>query len=126
MIVIIKKLDIILIICLAIFGAAFNYLYHSTATQDVSAVIKLDGMQYREISLAKESIVEVLNADGSILNVIETKGGTVWMHDASCPDGLCIKQGKIEKSGQIIVCLPNRVTVEIFSSKPEEFDAIVK
>ena len=35
------------------------------------------------------------------------------MIKATCPDHLCIKQGKINKKGATIVCLPHHLVVEV-------------
>ena len=51
-----------------------------------------------------------------------TKDG-VYMKDASCPDMLCIKSGKINKPGQSIGCLPNKIMVEIVGVK-KDVDAV--
>ncbi len=39
------------------------------------------------------------------------KGKGVHMISSPCPDKLCIKQGFINKVGESIVCLPNRVVI---------------
>lgn len=39
--------------------------------------------------------------------------GEVWVANANCPDKTCEHTGKISRSGQSIVCLPNGVTVTI-------------
>lgn len=41
------------------------------------------------------------------------KDGAAYIDYADCPDGLCVKQGKIRSAGRSIVCLPNRVTVTV-------------
>lgn len=46
-------------------------------------------------------------------NVLSITGDAVEMFEASCPDQLCIRQGRIDKVGQMLVCLPNRTLVEI-------------
>lgn len=46
-------------------------------------------------------------------NLLVVKDGYAYMERADCPDGLCIRQGKISKEGERIVCLPNRVMVTI-------------
>ncbi|HBE87040.1 MAG TPA: hypothetical protein DDW53_19330, partial [Lachnoclostridium sp.] len=33
--------------------------------------------------------------------------------EASCPDKVCVRTGKIHRSGELIVCLPNRVVITI-------------
>ena len=35
------------------------------------------------------------------------------VQEASCPDHLCIRQGKISREGEMIVCLPNRMIAEV-------------
>mgnify|MGYP000590388048 CR=1 FL=1 len=51
------------------------------------------------------------------------------MKEADCPDKYCVKQGKITKTRQNIVCLPHKVVVEIAVSdntKGNEADVIAK
>ena len=50
-------------------------------------------------------------------NTVTVKDGEASMSEADCPDGLCIKQGAISHSGEVIACLPNRVTVQIISGQ---------
>ena len=47
----------------------------------------------------------------------------VYMKEASCPDKLCMHSGIINKPGQSIVCLPNKIMVEIISDK-KDVDAV--
>lgn len=46
-------------------------------------------------------------------NLIEIGDGKVRVIEADCPDKLDVKQGYISEVGEIIVCLPNRLVVEI-------------
>jgi hypothetical protein len=46
---------------------------------------------------------------------LEIAGGRVRMVDSACPDKLCVKRGWISSPGQSIVCLPNRVVIEVVS-----------
>jgi hypothetical protein len=48
------------------------------------------------------------------------------MAEADCPDGLCVKQHKIDKTGQTIVCLPHRVVIEIEGGQTNELDGVVQ
>ncbi len=41
------------------------------------------------------------------------------MDKADCPDKLCVKQGKISKSGESIICLPHKVVVKISAEERE-------
>lgn len=44
---------------------------------------------------------------------LEVKDGRVRMLDSACPDKLCVRTGWIARLGESIVCLPNRVVIEI-------------
>ncbi len=48
------------------------------------------------------------------------------MTDADCPDKICIQTGEIHQVGRNIVCLPNKVHVEIVGSSEDGVDAIVQ
>lgn len=46
-------------------------------------------------------------------NTVIIKDGTVYVSDATCKNQICVNTGKISKKGESIVCLPNKVIVEI-------------
>ena len=48
------------------------------------------------------------------------------MSEANCHDQLCVKQGRINKVGQSIVCLPNRVVITVISGDKDSMDSVVK
>ena len=47
---------------------------------------------------------------------LEVRGGRARMLDSACPDRLCVKMGWISSPGESVVCLPNRVVIEIVSA----------
>ncbi len=65
----------------------------------------------------------VIDIDGH--NKVVIYDGEVRMEEADCPDKLCVLQGKISRSGQTIICLPNKVMVTIKGGK-SEYDGVVK
>lgn len=46
-------------------------------------------------------------------NTVVIKDNTVYIDSADCKNQICVKTGKISKKGENIVCLPNKVIVEI-------------
>ena len=46
-------------------------------------------------------------------NILIIEGGEAFIKEADCPDGLCIRQGRISRVGERIVCLPNKILVEV-------------
>ncbi|MDD2958700.1 MAG: NusG domain II-containing protein [Lachnospiraceae bacterium] len=69
--------------------------------------IQADGNDYGTYSLSEDQIISI----GST-NVCEIKDGKAFMSESTCPDHLCMKQRSIDDSGGLIVCLPNRITIE--------------
>lgn len=76
------------------------------------ARVTVDGQTVGEYSLS-ESGEYVLNGG---TNVLVVSGGKAYMKSATCPDKTCVTRHKsgISYDGETIVCLPNRVRVEIY------------
>lgn len=55
-------------------------------------------------------------------NKVIIKDGKVYMESADCPDHLCVKKGEIKYAGRSIVCLPNKVVVEISGAPADDVD----
>ncbi len=80
--------------------------------------VQVDGKEIQTIEFTKENIGKTFEIETKFgRNVIEVGDGEVWITEASCPDKLDIKQGKIDSNGQMLVCLPNRLIVEIKENK---------
>jgi hypothetical protein len=80
-----------------------------------------DGLVIRVTANSEEVLVLPLGKDHGELTVkgfeggsyLEISGGRVRMIDSACPDKLCVRSGWISRQGESIVCLPNRVVIEI-------------
>lgn len=88
--------------------------------------ITIDGELYEEVSLDKNQtiIIETPGEEGS--NTLEVKDGYAKMIDSNCPDHLCEQQHRISKKGETIICLPNKVIVEVQSEEEPEIDGVAK
>ncbi len=71
--------------------------------------VELNGEVIATYSLSHEGEYTLL--DGKCVLVIS--GGEAYMRYADCPDGTCVRTGRISYSGQSIICLPNRLTVRV-------------
>ena len=77
--------------------------------------------QVRVTANGREALVRPLGEDSGELSVsgqegesyLEISGGRVRMIDSACPDKLCVHAGWISDPGESIVCLPNRVVIEV-------------
>lgn len=121
------KRDIILVLSLVIIAAAaFLIINYGVKKNGKYVVIKVDGRVIKTLELDRETSIEVNGYQGGV-NEIVIKDGKVSMTDADCPDKLCVKTGKISKTGETIVCLPHRVVVEIKGSQDDDaVDSVVR
>ncbi len=118
-----KRNDFILIaIILAIAAAGLIYLNFAKKSGDM-VVVKVDGAVYKELPLNKDTTLEI-QVTGGGTNFLVIKDGHAIIEDASCPDKICVHHRQIEKDGESIICLPNKVVVEIEGSKQNEVDAV--
>ena len=125
-----KKKDII-IIAAALLCALALYLVSqvSMGAEASSVVVTVDGREMLRRPLAMENSYEIAQEDGSI-NVIRVEGGAVFMQEANCRDGLCIRQGKMKNAAKTIVCLPHKLVVQLTGDTPEsdvsDLDVIIQ
>lgn len=114
-----KKKDIIIIciiVLITISGFIFNYFYFH---QDGTFVqIKVNNKKYQTVPLNVDQTIEIGDK-----NTVIIKDSSVYVVNSTCPDKLCQKQGHISKNGQQIICLPNKVVIEIISNQNKEIDA---
>ena len=76
--------------------------------------VQVDGKEIKRIIFHKKIIGKTIPIETEFgYNLIEIGDGKVRVIEASCPDQLDVKQGYISKIGEIIVCLPNRLVIEI-------------
>lgn len=76
--------------------------------------IQVNGEEYKKIIFDKAIIGKTIPIETEFgYNLIEIGDGEVRIIEASCPDELDVKQGYISNSGEVIVCLPNKLVIEI-------------
>lgn len=122
----ISKNDTIFIVLVIVFLAAVTLCYRlSGRAAGTEVLVTIDGKEYGTYSIEQEQEVSV-QIDGKTTNVLTIKNGVVHMTWADCPDKLCVHQKEISKSKETIVCLPNKVVVQIIGMEESEFDSIAK
>ena len=47
------------------------------------------------------------------INQLVIQDGKAWISEANCPNHDCVKKGKISQNGEMLVCIPHRLTVSI-------------
>ena len=107
-----KKRDFILIgailVIIAISIAVTSFLKKDGAY----VIVRIDGKQVAKYSLSEDGEYELNGGT----NTLRIKNGKAYLVSANCPDHLCVKQGKIDQTGETITCLPNRLTVTVYGA----------
>lgn len=126
-----KKLDIVLIISLILFSLIFvvKDVFFAPKTNETYISISVDGKEYKDLEFKDETYIYPLKTQFGF-NKIEVAKDYVRVLEADCPNKLDVLQGKIKNVGQSIVCIPNRMIIEIKSKTnhklDDEMDAVVK
>ena len=66
-------------------------------------------------SLSKNSEYTVTSNEHSV--TVKVNDREVWVVQATCADKVCVNSGKILYGGQVIVCAPARISIEIIGEK---------
>lgn len=120
-----RKNDVILIGILLL-AALLSYLgiryYQGISTKDAVAVVTVGEEEYGRFPLSQDITEKIEQPDGSY-NILQIKNGKADIIEASCPDGICEKHNAVNKQNESIVCLPNKVVVEIENGEESDVDS---
>lgn len=108
------------ILVLLIILAALVMLWQQNSRQSqgpaAQAQVSVDGQLVETIDLQTDGEYTIQGAGGGS-NHLVVEDGQIWCDEATCPDKVCIHQGKQSLDGATIVCLPNRMIVQILSGE---------
>jgi hypothetical protein len=76
-----------------------------------SVIVRSDGRVFAELKLSRDRTLIVPGPLGS--STVEVSQRRVRVLADPSPRQLCVKQGWLTRGGEIALCLPNRVSVEI-------------
>lgn len=118
-----SKKDLVLILSILVLIAASFFVMRKQNAQDAGSVrVTVDGVESGVYPLNQDDEISI--NDGT--NTIVIADGEVNMVKADCPDHICVDHKPISKNGESIICLPNKVVVEIISSKEMDFDVMTE
>ena len=115
-----KKKDFILIgAIVAVIAIAIAVLSLTKKDGDY-VIVRINGNEVAKYSLSQDGEYSLNGGT----NVLRIENGTAYLVSANCPDHLCVKQGKVDQSGETITCLPNRLTVTVYSAEEGEAELV--
>ena len=107
----IKKRDIILALMMILLGIVGYGVIRLGQKKGSQVVIYVDQKEIGRYDLDTDTPKEIQTAKGTNTLVIEN--GIAYVTDADCPDQVCIRMGKISKTGENIVCLPHKLVIQV-------------
>ena len=115
-------LGVLLCVCIAVL-LVFSF---GKEKAGATVVVTVDGKEYGRYDLAKEQKVPIYNDQGEVTNTLLIRDHKADMIDADCRDLLCVKQKAVDRSGETIVCLPNRVVVSVENDSQDALDGFAQ
>ena len=104
-----KKRDITLAaVVLALAGIVWAVLQFAPGQTGSMLRITVDGQVYGEYSLEENRTIGIGGTNTCVI-----ANGIVSMTEADCTDLICVHTKSIDARGGTIVCMPNRVVLEI-------------
>lgn len=126
-----KKKDLLLVLLvLALAGVLFLLQYINAKNTTALGIVRIwaDGKIYREAALGKEETI-IIRQDNGCENVVHLTENGFFMESANCHNQLCIGQGEVTTEnyplrslGTHVLCLPNRVDVELVVENSTDMD----
>mgnify|MGYP002575369638 FL=1 len=107
----IKKRDIILALMMILLGIAGYGVIRLGQKKGSQVVIYVDQKEIGRYDLDTDTTKEIQTTKGTNTLVIEN--GMAYVTDADCPDQVCVRMGKISKTGENIVCLPHKLVIQM-------------
>ena len=109
----IQKRELNLIIAILVVSGLLSAIFYAVNRKSAAQVlVTVDGQAVAALDLNKDTDM-IINGYGGSTDHLVIKDGYASITEASCPDKVCVRTGKIHKTGELIVCLPNRVVVSI-------------
>ena len=85
------------------------------------AIIRSGGNIFREVPLSRDQQIEVPGPLG--VSVITIEKRRVRISSDPSPRQYCVRQGWLQQAGEIALCLPNQVSVELTGGR-KKYDSL--
>ncbi len=110
-----------LIIFTVIVIAALTAYKYTRAKTSLTAVVMSDGATVLSLPLDEVTEKREFTLDNGM--VIAAENGEIWVESAPCKDKICVRTGKLSRSGESAVCVPLKTVVSVKGAS-ENIDVI--
>ncbi|MBK9161827.1 MAG: NusG domain II-containing protein [Nitrosomonadales bacterium] len=85
------------------------------------AIIRSSGKIFREVPLSRDQQIEVPGRLGTSVITIEQRRARISLDPS--PRQYCVRQGWLQHAGEVAICLPNEVSVELAGGE-KKYDSL--
>lgn len=103
------KRDWLLAGAVLLFACMLGFWFRQNQVRGHYIRVQVNGEEYGKYKLGEDQVIEI---NGK--NRLEIQAGQASMIYADCPDQICVHMVPISRTHEMIVCMPNQVTVEVF------------
>lgn len=106
-----KKKEILFFAVLLIAAAIFYIITSKSNTEHNIVTVSIDGIVYKEFDLSQNQNHTIQTEQG--YNILQIQNHKATIIEADCPDQLCVQQKAVSHTGELIVCLPHKMVIEV-------------
>ena len=110
---------LVMLLGLAVCGVSFPLAWQAGVAE--KAIVRRGGEVFSELDLARNRRIEVPGPLGNTLIAIEQRRVRVVSDPG--PRQYCVRQGWLARAGEIAICAPNEVSVQVLGGK-EVYDSL--
>ncbi len=118
----IKAADLILIGGLLVVAAVLFLVLSRGSADGRTVEVQVDGKTVATLPLDTDTTY-VIDGAGGGHNTLVIADGKATVTEATCPDGVCVRHRAIDRAGQSIICLPNKVVVKVVGEPTVDAEA---
>ena len=118
----IKIGDVIVILLLLLITAGVFCFRLFGFEKGTAVVVSVDGVvSSYPLNIDRTMVIE---NEGIELTLV-IKNGKAYIESSDCPEKNCVRCGKIEKNGDVIICVPSKVYIKIVGEGDMDYDFIL-
>ena len=111
-----KAGDLVIISSVIMLALAVFFAFYIPSLTQSAAILEISCNNEKTSYPLTEDRELTLEAKGYTLKV-RIKDGCAYVESADCPDRICVNTGKINRTGQLIACVPAGVTLRVLGEE---------
>jgi hypothetical protein len=116
-----SPIDLLIAVAIVLFGLYWLMVREDTDPATREVLIYRGDTIVTTVPLAEDRRID-LSPHGAAM-VVEIRAGQVRVHSSDCHQQICVRKGWTSQVHDPIICIPNRVTIEV-TGRDDRYDAI--